>query len=482
MRTWHGLAEQDEAFVAEYMAISDAFQRGEASEAFWRGWYDRRLPVVLRHVKQRSPFYRRLYEGIDVDRIDLATLATLPFTTKDDLQRAQFDILAGDLREAQFYYATTGTTGPSTPCPRDKKDLFTNNVQIAFGLRRLLDKHFAGRRKPLVAVLAPNELHSICGTFSSVCSELGVCKLDPYPASLVIGFEKCVRVLKELEVDVVLGTPGLALILAQIAEMYGLDCKRDFGIELLLSTGEICTPAMERNIRGIWGCQVYNFIYASQEGMAMAMASPDNTYYPTLPNYVFEVVDPDGDASFGSTGTGELCITMLIDGIKPLIRYRTGDLVHLFDSDRTGPERRVLQVLGRKKDFIALAGRRFTAYQIEQAVMDGVTSCVGYQVVIGSRDRADHLTVKLQLMHGCDVDRDELRERLVGKLRRELGVDATILFVLQLDDIVNTGGWISWKAARVVDDRGSDERTRDANALEKGHARDLARSSVKLIL
>ena len=333
--------------------------------------------------------------------------------------------------------------------------------------------------------MAPNELHSICNTFASVAFELGICKLDPYPASLVIGFEKCVKLLQELQVEIVLGTPGLALILAQICEMYGLDPRRDLALKLFFSTGEICTPAMERNIERIYGCKVYNFIYASQESATMALASPANTYYPTLPNYIFEVVDPDGSASYGLTGTGELCVTMLVDGIKPLIRYRTGDLVTIREeAGASGPYRHSLQVLGRRKDTVALGGRPVAARELEQLIMEEVHSCLGYQIVIASAGGADTLEVKLQVQHGADVYKDEVRARLAAKLAASgWGWRARSSFVLQLDDIVNTGGWISWKAARVVDRRqDSDKRTAEAMALEKHMARHLASGADPLVL
>jgi phenylacetate-CoA ligase len=483
MRTWHGLPENDDPFVTEYMKVTDAFYDGRMTEDDWHEWYDRRLKVVLRHVTAKSDFYRKHLAGIDIDKINLESLSQLPFTTKADLQAAKYDILSGSVRDAQFYYATTGTTGPSTPCPRDKKDLFTTNTQIAYGMRRLLNAHLPGI-KPLLAVLAPNELHSICNTFAAVSAELGICKLDPYPASLVIGFEKCVKLLQELKVDVVLGTPGLALILAQICEMYGIDPKRDLAIKLFLSTGEICTPAMERNIESIYGCKLFNFIYASQEAATMALASPDNTYYPTLPNYIFEVVDPDSERSFGHTGRGELCVTMLIDGIKPLIRYRTGDLVTIQEDDKAaGPYRYVVQVLGRKKDLVALGGHPVAARELEQQIMEELHSCVGYQIVIDSHDDADQLQINLQVQHGADIYKDQVRERLSAKLQQKFGVATTTTFVLQLDDIVNTGGWISWKAARVIDRRANaDQRMGEALAFERQMARQLATSADPLIL
>ncbi|MEF9672573.1 hypothetical protein QNM99_10990, partial [Pseudomonas sp. PCH446] len=79
----------------------------------------------------------------------------------------------------------------------------------------------------------------------------------------------------------------------------------------------------------------------------------------------------------GGTGDGELCVTMLIPGSKPLIRYRTGDLVSI--QSRPGyPQsmRQTVKVVGRVKDAVHLNDRAFSAAQIEQALLEGVEQCL----------------------------------------------------------------------------------------------------------
>ena len=49
-----------------------------------------RLPAQLAFVQATSPFYRDLWEGVDVDGIrTVEDLQRLPFTEKDDLRRSQ---------------------------------------------------------------------------------------------------------------------------------------------------------------------------------------------------------------------------------------------------------------------------------------------------------------------------------------------------------------------------------------------------------
>src|ERR1051326_6947555 len=52
-------------------------------------WQGAQLPAFLRRIA-RSPFYGPRLEGVDPDSVaDVAALARLPFTTKDELRTAQ---------------------------------------------------------------------------------------------------------------------------------------------------------------------------------------------------------------------------------------------------------------------------------------------------------------------------------------------------------------------------------------------------------
>jgi phenylacetate-CoA ligase len=148
----------------EYMPVFDLYQTGELTAEDWDKWRRNRLRTTLRHVRDRSPFYARHFAGVDVDSITPDTLDRLPFTTKDDLRREMFDALSGSPAEAQVYYETTGTTGASTPCPRDAKDVKTSNVHVEWAWRRLFE-HYFGARRPVIGLMGPSELYAFGDTF-----------------------------------------------------------------------------------------------------------------------------------------------------------------------------------------------------------------------------------------------------------------------------------------------------------------------------
>jgi phenylacetate-CoA ligase len=433
----------------DYAELCRRYYAGEMSEVDWRNWYAERLPVVLRHVKKKSDFYRGHLADVD----DTAPLTSLPFTTKADLRREMHAVLSGDVSEAAIYYETTGTTGAPTPCPRSAKDVEWSNEHVERSWRHVFARHF-GDRMPVIGLMGPTELYAFGDTFGEVAQRMGACHAKIWPESSRVGFRKALRLVKELGVEVIACAPTLCLNLAKAALHHGYDLEEDFGIKLFLVLGEICTPEFAANVKSIWGADVLPGLYGSQEALAIATGCVENRLHLSDPNYLAEVIDPDTLEPGGDVG--ELCLTMLIDGIKPLIRYRTGDLVRLGGSCGCGMPGTLVEVIGRVDDRIALGDGMFQPAEIESAILRGVERCLGYQVVI---DPGDRVTVRLELLDG---DEAAVRRGIVERLGQEFGVGADIAVDAELDPITNTGAFVSWKAARIKDNRTAPDAAVDA--------------------
>jgi phenylacetate-coenzyme A ligase PaaK-like adenylate-forming protein len=448
-------ASGEHPFAAEYARVCRRYYAGEMTEWDWAGWHASRLTAVLRHVASRSGFYRRHLAGVDVGRVTPEDLPALPFTTKEDLRREMYAVLSGPVRDAAVFYETTGTTGPATPCPRDALDIMTSNLHVEESWRRTFRRHF-GDRQPVVALMGPSELYAFGDTFGEVAARLGVCHAKLWPESPRVGFRKALRLLQDLAAEVVVCAPALCLNLAKAARHYGLDPGRDFGVRLFLVLGEIATPEFAANVTSIWGAEVRPTLYGSQEALAIATGCVEGRLHVSRPNYLLEVVDPDSGEHRGRTGEGELCLTMLVDGIKPLVRYRTGDMVALRPGGcRCDMPGEVVDVAGRTADRIDLGGGLVHPADVESAILEGVRGCLGYQVVVdpGRRGR-DEVTVRLDLLPGIAGDPGAACRGVVERLRDRFDVVARATTEPELDPIVNTGAFVSWKAARIQDNRG----------------------------
>lgn len=455
--------------MTTYNHWQDIFARrhsGDLARPALRAWKDARLREVVQHVTSKSPFYQHRLAGVDLSEVSVDTIASLPLTSKEDLREAMYDILSGSVRDADYFYSTTGTTGAATPCPRSDLDVCVNNLPIVDALRALIAAHCDTAERPVMAVFSPNELHSVCWTMGLVAREIGMCKVDIFPMSPVVGFKRCFELLRELRVNVVLCSPGLMMSLAEMAEAYGVDIRNDLNIELVLCTGELCSPQMLAAIEHSWGAKPYNFMYGSQEAMCIALARPDlpkGHLEAIEPNFIYELLDMEGKPVAPGVPVGEMCLTMLIPGIKPLLRYRTGDLVRIEAGDLGGAFQ--MRVLGRLKDMVTINNRLLSAQALEELVLGGNQPIFGYQIALKSENGRDQVMLKIKPKD--EADDEELRSVLERRFQAELGLQPVVEFHPLLDLTTSTGGWVSWKAARVVDAReeGSNIELESATAL-----------------
>jgi phenylacetate-CoA ligase len=453
-------AELD-CFARHVLAEQRAFENGDIPPEALHTLQWERLRETVRYVRDRSPFYHERLAWLrdsDIAELNQETLSALPFTTKDDLRHNLSGILSRPIDEAWVFYETTGTTGAATPCPRDNRDSVVNNLALTVCYDTILRDHGA---RHVAAIMGPSELHSTGDTFGEVFRNLGHTVVKMWPHSPTVGFPRALTLLRELNVTVLVCTPGTAIALAKRAAERGLDPRHDFGVRVILALGELATPSMLENLGSFWGARVYNCMYASQEASILAACRADELLHTVPLNNYYEVVDPDTGVpvpSVDGVRRGELVVTSLYQGSKPLVRYRTGDLVCL-DEPVPGPyPSTTLRPLGRIRDVLPLAGRAVTAYEIEDAIFRRVRGVLDYQLLIGEQDGEDFLTVRLETAdeaarHAIDIS------ALVAGIREELGVASQVRYD-RLDAITGTGAMVSWKAARIQDCRGAEEPER----------------------
>lgn len=438
-----------------WLEFLDRYYLGDIGADELKAWREERFSEVIAYVAEKSRFYNRHFSGLKTQGICSSDITALPRTTKEHLHKAMYDMLCGDVRESHSFYSTTGTTGVPTPCPRSDLDVEVNNTNVYWAIRKILEKHFDHGYRPVIASFAPNELHSVNKTMAAAAVRYGACMLDVFPLSPVMGFERCLKVLQETRADVLLCSPGLLMSVAELSEAYGINVCDDLNVRVLLCTGEICSPIMRQQIEDTWGATVYDFMYGSQESMVMAAATTANQLKMVLPCFYFEVLPIEGDGSEkfnGKNGLGELCTTALIPGMKPLIRYRTGDVVHVSGNDANDS---FITVLGRVKDLVSLNGQMFTPLELEQEILHGDLEIFNYQLAISTRDDADFVFIKVKPRD--EVDHQELKARVLSNIHDRLGVAGVVEIHPVVDLQSATGGWVSWKAARIVDGRDKDK-------------------------
>jgi phenylacetate-CoA ligase len=445
-----------------------SFAAGEWTEESLAAYQLQQFTRTLGYVKENSNFYRRHLAEVDPGGIrSLAPeeLAPIPFTTKDDLRREMFDALSLPVSKAWIFYETTGTTGRSTPCPRDNTDSLHNNMALTVYYDTIL-RQYGGDQ--VIGVSGPTEMHAFSDTFGDVCRNLGHAVVKMWPHSPMVGYDRALRSLRDLSVTGLFSTPGMALSLAKKAYAAGLHPRDDFSLQVIMCTGELASPSLLRNIGDVWGARVYNALYASQEASVVGASGADGGLYTVPLVNLVEVIDPDTGRAVAPDAlgvrTGELVVTTLYQGCKPVVRYRTGDLVRLSPpaDGRTLPAA-TLEALGRTRDILLIGGHPISGYDLEELLLTHPRGYLDYQVVIDAPGGEDALTLHLEVPPGgAEADIDEAA--IARSVRDRLDVPVRVVYG-PLGSITTTGAMVSWKAARVEDRRGPAQDGERAAAL-----------------
>lgn len=417
-----------------------------------------RLKNTIRYVKAYSPFYRdtlSVLSGGAIDALDWNAFRKLPFTTKNDLREAGHNMAAAPLKKAWIYYETTGTTGASTPCPRNEHDSIFNNTPLILRYSELFRAH---GQQHIVGVMGPTELHSTGDTFEDVCRSLGHTVVKMWPRSPVVGLDRAVTLIRELKITALVCTPAVAISLARHLIKNG-QSPSALGVSLIFTLGELTTPALLRNIGEVWSSAVYNCMYASQEASILAASDKDGNLCTVPLNVVYEVVNPlTGQVLEPENArmTGELVITHLYQGQKPLIRYRTGDMVRAQVMDKGKWQ---IIPIGRVRDTLVINGHNHCAYDVEAALFEHLKGCLDYHIQVENVAGVDQLLVTLELEQNTAAHND--LEAAASAMEARLGARAHIT-VGPTDAVTGTAAMVSWKAARLHDKRsGSDNQERE---------------------
>ncbi|MFH1147769.1 MAG: AMP-binding protein [Pseudomonadota bacterium] len=374
------------------------------------------LKEQIGHISGNSPYYGKLFsdQTIDPSSINLASLSTVPFTGKSDLEVHNEDFFAVSPSRVVDTVLSSGTTGKPTQVIYTEHDLrrLAYNEELSFlscGLSAddtvlltcTMDRCFVAGLAYFLG-LRNIGATAIRNGVSSFSSHLGI--------------------IRRMKPGVIIGVPSFLRKLALFIQSEGVDPK-GLGIKKLICVGEplrdreLGLLKLSEQVEELWGAKAFS-TYASSETVTTfceCTAQNGGHLHPELA--VAEIVSEEGEV-LPSGETGEVVITPLCLEGMPLLRFKTGDISFLIDepcacgrnSQRLGP------ILGRKKQMIKYRGT--TLYpQAIYAVMDGIPAVNEYYVVITSDyDLSDIVRVYVSV-NDSSLSSADVGDRLQAQLR-----------------------------------------------------------------
>lgn len=346
------------------------------------------LKAQFRTLKERSAFYAKKFEGIDVaDIASQKDFEQLPFSEKDDLRNAYpLGLQAVSDEEVVRIHSSSGTTGTPVIIPYTQQDVTDWAIQFA----RCYET--AGiTNKDRIQITPGYGLWTAGIGFQLGAERLGAMAIPMGPGNT----EKQLKMMQDLGSTVLAATSSYALLLAEEIAERGIRDK------LKLRKGVIGSERwgdkMRARIANELGVEIYD-IYGLTEvyGPGIGISCDEHAGMHIWSDYVYiEVVDPETGAPVPDGETGELVLTTLRKQGAPLIRYRTHDLTRIIPGDCACGSKhpRIDTLVGRTDDMFKVKGCNMFPAQVEEVIKitDGASS--EYQVMIENISGKDILTV-----------------------------------------------------------------------------------------
>lgn len=314
---------------------------------------------VLQHALG-SDFYRGRLPSAPLRSLE--ELGKIPFTTKEDVRRqSPRGMVCIPDHELLQYHESSATTGAPISAWYSGRDL----AEIRGRLSELGAMFTGGDR---VLIRFPYALSTIGHFVHAAVQHRGACVIPADSRSTITPMSRVVDLMRRLQVTVLATIPLSAVMLAEVAEMEGLDPRRDFPhLRAVCTAGETLTPYRRELLEAIWGVPVFDN-YGMTETGPQAMDCSAGRMHPWQDHFWMEILDDRLEREVAPAETGHLVVTSLTRRATPMIRYLTGDLVRRLSQPCPCGQSTTLEIRGRAEETLWVQEKPFDFWALEAIV------------------------------------------------------------------------------------------------------------------
>jgi len=302
------------------------------------------LRTLLSHAYANVPFYKELFDSLQLKPTDikeLADLQKLPFLTKDLIREHLGEIKAKNYPESSFELTRTGgSTGYPLQFYKQKGVWLTRlmaytKVLMGWAGCSFLDRSvfITGRTEPWKYQLFGRML--VLSSFYMNEEHL----------------PDFIQKIKAVQPKYILTYPSAITLLATYVNNHKID--KFLGVKTVICHAETLYEWQRKLIEDTFQCNVHNH-YGLREQAALGGTCEYNSFH-LFPQYgITELIDGKGNPVTKEGEVGEIVGTGFHTYHFPFIRYRTGDLgVYTTEKCRCGRAFPVVkEIKGRVQDFV----------------------------------------------------------------------------------------------------------------------------------
>ena len=397
----------------------------------------------LKGLKERSAFYAKKFEGIDLDDIQTqADFEKLPFSEKADLRDAYpLGLAAVPNEKIVRIHSSSGTTGTPVIIPYTKQDVDDWATQFA----RCYE--YAGVTPEDRVQITPGYGLWTAGIgFQAGCERLGAMAVPMGPGNT----DKQLKMMQDMQSTVLCATSSYALLLAEEIEKRGIRDK--IKLRKLIFGSERSGEKTRQRIRDVLGCDMYD-IYGLTEvyGPGIGISCDGGDYMHVWSDYIYvEIIDPETGETLPDGEPGEIVLTTLRKEGAPLIRFRTHDLSRLIPEPCPcghNEHPRIDIITGRSDDMMKIHGVNVFPSQIEEIIAHFEDASSEFQIRLSHLDGRDTMRLYVEAVSGM-VDFADLGRRIGIAVKSKIGF-TPIVKVVELGLLPRS----EKKTKRVFDER-----------------------------
>ena len=399
-------------------------------------WEELKLALLknhLQHAYLNSPYYRSSFDlaGVRPDQLrSLDDIRRFPFVDKRILRDRQLavppfgDLVAVPERDIVYISASSGSTGVPTASPFTASDF---DAWMDYEARQFWSSG-----------LRPQDRYCHSLNFSLFVGGpcvLGAQKLGALSIHAgTVPSERLLTIIRQFQATAIWTTPSYAWYLGETAEKEGIDIRKDLNIKRIFVAGEPggSIPETRERIELLWGASVYDYYGLSDIfGACAGMCEEKNGLHWAEDHILVEVLDPDTGEPVAPGERGEMVLTTLKKAARPMIRFRTGDIVS-FTSEPCGCGRtsqRLMGVHGRLDDMLIIKGVNLFPSDVEAIVRKEHDLTGEYRMIVTREAQLDELTIELERAQAYQGTDEALAQRFSKQLKSVSGVSARISIV-----------------------------------------------------
>jgi phenylacetate-CoA ligase len=399
---------------------------------------------------EKSPAYRDIFDKAGVTPEDLKTLDDLrkfPILTKQVVRDRQDakpilgDLIVASEDDVVFISSSSGSTGAPTASPFSKRD-FDEFIDVE-------------SRLYWQAGMRPQDRYIHALNFSLFIGGPDVIGAQNIGALCIWGgtlpAERLLFILQQYQPTVIWTTPSYAWYLGETAKQKGIDPAKDLAIKTIIVAGEPggSIDATREAIESLWGADVYDFYGISDIFGACAAACEKHNGLHIAEDHVYvEVLDEKTGEPVKEGERGEMVLTTLRKEVRPMIRFRTGDIVTYTDEKcDCGRTLKRINIIGRLDDMFIAGGVNVFPSDIEH-VARKINDLTGeYRVTVFEDKHITRFKVEVEKRTDANVDVEELKEKVSHEIKVQLGVKAKEVVILEEGELPRA----THKAKRLID-------------------------------